>query len=414
MFQYAQVLYFNYFGFTDYLNLIIISEICLLTNAKRVASVRAETYVNLYSLSVEHFNDVLDRYPVMRRTMESVAAERLTKIGQNPSIVSSRADLEEDQKLVNELVMESTPVVTSASEDEEKDSDDSSESSKSSKRKKKFKFDFTGKLHKITEERKSKSRESLRDVADSDSKLKMRKAPSGSNLFGLRVPKLQLKHRSGSVGANLNSLASVQESSLEESGRRPSFLNAKIFKTGRLREKAKSVSEESPTSDAQSVKQYLNVPMYSRAKCKSTDDSLSSVCDSKDETKLTQSKSSLQPTASSLPTSSQALASPSVSTGQDASISALSVPSSQSPDADKSVRDKAMLTDQKSSPKKSTGTGDTVKPPTPPSSPPKPDLLIGSSGPLKAEQQKTPSPPKSEHLTIDIDDCDNKPQVSFF
>jgi hypothetical protein len=72
----------------------------------------------------------------MRRTMESVAAERLTKIGQNPSIVSSRADLEEDQKLVNELVMESTPVVTSASEDEDKDSDDSSESSKSSRRKK--------------------------------------------------------------------------------------------------------------------------------------------------------------------------------------------------------------------------------------------------------------------------------------
>lgn len=64
---------------------------------------RAETYVNLYSLSVQHFNSVLERYPLMRRTMESVAAERLTKIGKNPSIVSSRADLEEDQKLVNEI-----------------------------------------------------------------------------------------------------------------------------------------------------------------------------------------------------------------------------------------------------------------------------------------------------------------------
>jgi hypothetical protein len=69
-----------------------------------------------------------------------------------------------------ELVMESTPVVTSASEDEDKDSDDSSESSKSSRRKKKFKFDFTGKLHKITEERKSKSRESLKDAIDGDAK----------------------------------------------------------------------------------------------------------------------------------------------------------------------------------------------------------------------------------------------------
>lgn len=51
-------------------------EICLLTNARRVASVRAETYCNLFSLSVEHFNAVLDQYPLMRRTMESVAAER--------------------------------------------------------------------------------------------------------------------------------------------------------------------------------------------------------------------------------------------------------------------------------------------------------------------------------------------------
>ena len=51
-------------------------EICLLTNARRVASVRAETYCNLFSLSVDHFNAVLDQYPLMRRTLESVAAER--------------------------------------------------------------------------------------------------------------------------------------------------------------------------------------------------------------------------------------------------------------------------------------------------------------------------------------------------
>lgn len=54
-------------------------EICLLTNARRVASVRAETYCNLFSLSVDHFNNVLDQYPLMRRTMESVAAERYRK-----------------------------------------------------------------------------------------------------------------------------------------------------------------------------------------------------------------------------------------------------------------------------------------------------------------------------------------------
>jgi len=42
-------------------------EICLLTNARRVASVRAETYCNVFSLSVDHFNAVLDMYPVSKK-----------------------------------------------------------------------------------------------------------------------------------------------------------------------------------------------------------------------------------------------------------------------------------------------------------------------------------------------------------
>ena len=41
-----------------------------------MASVRAETYCNVFSLSVDNFNKVLDMYPLMRRTMETVAAER--------------------------------------------------------------------------------------------------------------------------------------------------------------------------------------------------------------------------------------------------------------------------------------------------------------------------------------------------
>lgn len=326
---------------------------------------RAETYVNLYSLSVEHFNDVLDRYPVMRRTMESVAAERLTKIGQNPSIVSSRADLEEDQKLVNELVMESTPVVTSASEDEDKDSDDSSESSKSSRRKKKFKFDFTGKLHRITEERKSKSRESLKDAIDGDHKGRMRKAPSGSNLFGLRVPKLQLKHRSGSVGANLNSLASVQESSLE-SCRRPSFLNTKFFRSGKSREKTRSIGDDSPSSEGQgSLKQYLNVPMYCKSKSKSTEDSLSSVCDnvSANETKLTPTKSNIPSTVASIGLSTVHF------------------------NLDDTVLEQA--NEQLLSPKASTSKN------------------------ILTENKNPSTPPKPDHLAIDIEDCDTISDNSF-
>ncbi|XP_063225139.1 potassium/sodium hyperpolarization-activated cyclic nucleotide-gated channel 2 isoform X1 [Bacillus rossius redtenbacheri] len=80
-------------------------EICLLTNARRVASVRAETYCNLFSLSVEHFNVVLDQYPLMRRTMESVAAERLNKIGKNPNLVSHREeDMGSEGKTINAVV----------------------------------------------------------------------------------------------------------------------------------------------------------------------------------------------------------------------------------------------------------------------------------------------------------------------
>ncbi|CAH8463046.1 unnamed protein product [Heterobilharzia americana] len=79
-------------------------EICLLTNARRVASVRAETYCNVYSLDRASFLEVLDNYPLMRRTMESVAAERLNKIGRDPLVVSSRKDLCDDLKLVNEIV----------------------------------------------------------------------------------------------------------------------------------------------------------------------------------------------------------------------------------------------------------------------------------------------------------------------
>jgi len=46
-------------------------------NTRRVASVRADSYCHLFSLSVEHFHSVLSRYPDVKRTLESVALERL-------------------------------------------------------------------------------------------------------------------------------------------------------------------------------------------------------------------------------------------------------------------------------------------------------------------------------------------------
>lgn len=63
------------------IHMVVHSEICLLAKTRRVASVKAATYCNLYSLDSEHFEEVLDKYPLMRRTIELVAAERLNKIG---------------------------------------------------------------------------------------------------------------------------------------------------------------------------------------------------------------------------------------------------------------------------------------------------------------------------------------------
>lgn len=63
--------------------LILCTEICLLTRGRRTASVRAETYCRLYSLSVDNFNEVLEEYPMMRRAFETVALDRLDRIGEN-------------------------------------------------------------------------------------------------------------------------------------------------------------------------------------------------------------------------------------------------------------------------------------------------------------------------------------------
>ena len=58
------------------------AEICLLTRGRRTASVRADTYCRLYSLSVDNFNEVLEEYPMMRRAFETVAIDRLDRIGE--------------------------------------------------------------------------------------------------------------------------------------------------------------------------------------------------------------------------------------------------------------------------------------------------------------------------------------------
>lgn len=56
-------------------------------NCRRVASVRAVTVCDLYCLSREDFEVVLDEFPLMKKMMETVATERLEMIKKtiNPS-----------------------------------------------------------------------------------------------------------------------------------------------------------------------------------------------------------------------------------------------------------------------------------------------------------------------------------------
>ncbi|KAJ8362374.1 hypothetical protein AAFF_G00376140 [Aldrovandia affinis] len=87
-------------------------EICLLTRGRRTASVRADTYCRLYSLSVDNFNEVLEEYPMMRRAFETVAIDRLDRIGKKNSILMHKVqhDLNsgvfnnQENELIQEIV----------------------------------------------------------------------------------------------------------------------------------------------------------------------------------------------------------------------------------------------------------------------------------------------------------------------
>ena len=79
-------------------------EIAPLCNTRRTASVRADTYCNLYSLSREDMLQILSEYPLMRRTIETFAAERLEQLGKDPKIVTQRVDLEDDLTAVKDFV----------------------------------------------------------------------------------------------------------------------------------------------------------------------------------------------------------------------------------------------------------------------------------------------------------------------
>ena len=78
----------------------------------------------------------------MRRTMESVAAERLNKLGKNPSIISTRHDLKRDAAVLKDMINRATP----------QPSDDSSDESESSSTNLNKKNDFKSSLSHLHDE----------------------------------------------------------------------------------------------------------------------------------------------------------------------------------------------------------------------------------------------------------------------
>ena len=67
--------------------LFIAPEICLLAKVKRTASVRAESYCDLYSLQAVDFLGVLAEFPLMRARMEQLARIRLSELGRSSSLI---------------------------------------------------------------------------------------------------------------------------------------------------------------------------------------------------------------------------------------------------------------------------------------------------------------------------------------
>ena len=100
--------------------------------------------------------------------MESVAAERLNKIGKNPSIVSNRDDFQDDIHTVNELIMQTTPLGSSSGSETSLNVDDLSRESKEHKKEKKAKKD-----------KRDKDR-----LADTLSKLTLKKSKSDCYMIG--------------------------------------------------------------------------------------------------------------------------------------------------------------------------------------------------------------------------------------
>ncbi|XP_075245322.1 potassium/sodium hyperpolarization-activated cyclic nucleotide-gated channel 3-like isoform X2 [Convolutriloba macropyga] len=86
-------------------------EICLLAKVKRTASVRAESYCDLYSLQAVDFLGVLAEFPLMRARMEQLARIRLSELGRSSTLIRNTFPKHSDETLDDAERIRKTPVV---------------------------------------------------------------------------------------------------------------------------------------------------------------------------------------------------------------------------------------------------------------------------------------------------------------
>ncbi|KAI0984507.1 hypothetical protein GJ496_008305 [Pomphorhynchus laevis] len=80
-------------------------EISLVLKTKRTASVRAVTYCNLYSLSCDNVDQILEQFPAIKRTIAVIAAERLNKLGKDvTNLIHYDRFFAKDAKILADLV----------------------------------------------------------------------------------------------------------------------------------------------------------------------------------------------------------------------------------------------------------------------------------------------------------------------
>ncbi|XP_068739809.1 potassium/sodium hyperpolarization-activated cyclic nucleotide-gated channel 2-like isoform X2 [Montipora capricornis] len=95
-------------------------EICLLTNARRTATIVAKSVCDIYILHAEDFREVVDEYPEMRQLMESVATKRLSRMGKPVDLMTyqSRDILagKQQQSSLNSVICSSCSYFANAQE----------------------------------------------------------------------------------------------------------------------------------------------------------------------------------------------------------------------------------------------------------------------------------------------------------